>query len=524
MVAARAAVQAWNAKNLLPIEDLGMWDTYEARLFRYYFYDLYYNNSAYSSIAAWVARMKFEKKLYKNIRSIYNPVQRLVDMYPAKIYGGALDLEKLTSGAIPIVGAGVALTNAIRQLWQWSNWGVNKSLFVRNGARYGDKVLKVVDESDKEKVRLEVLHPGKIKEVTRDAVGNVKAVTIEYQREEPSPPAPFGQPPRKPTRTYVYTEKIDQERFQFFKNGTPWDYINGVEKGEFAEYENPYGFVPLVIGQHKDLGLQWGANAFHGQAEKIDELNDSASLLNDQERNTVKAFWYLAGVKSTKEITAESAQVDEDGNSRRDVIDAIYGPAGSQPFPMVAPLNIEGALNNLQKMLDELERDMPELALHRLREQGQATAPGVRAVFSDASDRITEAAGNYNDTLVRAQQMAVSIGGFRRYRNFEPFDLESFDRGELEHTIKTRPMIEDQLSLKEEMDVLRDNGAPIWVVLEKLNYSKEVIDRVVNDKAEAERNAVRGAMQGIFGDQTGDEEDEDEPTPVTQPEMALAGA
>lgn len=524
MAAGRAAMQAWNAKNLLPIEDLGLWDTYEARLFRYSFYDLYYNNSAYSTLASYVARMKFDKKLYKNIRSIYNPVQRLVDMYPAKVYGGDLDLETLTSGAIQIVGADEALKAALRQLWLWSNWGVNKSLFVRNGARYGDKVLKVVDEPDKEKVRLEVLHPGKIKEVTRDAVGNVKAVTIEYSRDEPAPPAAFGQPPRKPTRAYVYTEKIDQERFQFFKNGTPWDYINDVERGEFAKYDNPYGFVPMVTGQHKDLGLQWGANAFHGQVEKIDELNDAASLLNDQVRKIITVPWYFAGVKRKAELTVESAEIDNEEGNRRDRLDAIYGPQGSQPHPMVAPLDIPGALSNIESMLDELERDMPELALHRLREQGQATAPGVRAVFSDASDRLTEAAGNYNDTLVRAQQMAVSIGGMRKYRNFEPFDLGSFDAGDLEHTIKTRPVIEDQLSLKEEMDVLRDNGAPLWMILGKLNYSQEDIDRAMGEKAEAERNAVRGLMQSVFPPDEGDDEDEDEPTPVKQPEMALAGA
>lgn len=473
LIAGRAALTAFNgaaasqAAMMMPTSDSG-WDVYEARLRRYRMYDLYYNNTVYSSLTANAEVQKLLNSLYKHIRPLKNPVARLVDLYVAKTYGGQLDLQTLNGGAIPIAQASDQVRQAIRQLWVWSNWNENKSLYVRNGAIYGDSYIKIVDDPQRKRVRMEALHPGKIVRCEYDEVGNIRAAQIEYDIEHPE----------DMKRTATYTEMINNEQFATFLDGELYAFNNDANGKPIAQWDHGYGFVPLVHVQHKNLGLRSGVNPYHSTLPKINEVNDSASLLNDQIRKVITPLWYFAGVGAPKKPGESTLQVAnaETGDDERDQVTAIYGPIGSKPEPMIAPLDIVGALKNIDGQLDELERDMPELALHRIREQsGSMTAPGVRAGYSDAIDRILEARGNYDGALIRAQQMALTIGGLGGYKNFEGFDINSYENGELDHYINERPVIEDQLSVQEKIAALGSSGAPSTAIWREMGYSEDQI-------------------------------------------------
>lgn len=501
----QTAIKTYNEKALIPDDTLG-WDDYAYRLFRYSLNDAYYNNTIYQDILTFAATHREKRKLYAYVRGIYNPVARLCDLYVAKVYGGNLDYEKLMRGAIPIAQADPRLRTAICQLWLWSNWGQQKSLYVRNGAKLGDSFIKIVDEPDRRKVRMEVLHPSRVRDVTVDAVDNVKAITIEYLRSHPE----------RPDTLVWYTEIIDGEWYRTFLNNQPYAFYQDATGKMVDAWRNPYGFVPVVKTSHKDMGLRFGASAFHMSLPKIDELNDAASLLNDQIRKTMNPPWYLAGVNSTNKKDIKSSKSEED----RDSVTILTGPEGSQPYPMVMPVNIADAGANVDRILLEIERDMPELALYKIREAGNMTAPGVSAGYSDAIDRFVEARGNYDDGLVRAQKMGVSIGGFRGYDGFEGYTLDSFAAGALEHSIAERPVINDTLSKKEKMDVLQANGAPLWLVLAELDYAQDVIDRAMLEKEAQARMAARGFADSIFGTASSNETDEAEDEDVTDGEEA----
>jgi hypothetical protein len=487
MVAAgRAAVRAFNERALIP-DDLYGWDDYASRMARYYLSDAYYNNIAYSSIVSFAAQLKLNAGLYRHIRGIYNPTQRLVEAYVASVYGGPLDMESSTKGAIPIAKADDRLREAIRQVWIWSNWGIQKSLYVRQGAKLGDVAIKVVDDRDSRKVRLEVLHPGKIKTVDVDAVGNVKSIVIEYEYNEE---LPVGNALTSilQKKTHIYREEIDQDRFATFRDGEAFAFFKDAQGNPVTEWSNDYGFVPVVRSQHRDMGLLWGANAFSGSLGKINELNDAASILNDQVRKAVNAMWYFAGVSKKDELTVRA----ED----KDMVPAIYGPKDSQPYPMVFNIDITAASNNIQAMLAELERDLPELALHRIRESGNLTAPGVKAAYRDAIGKFTEAQGNYDDALIRAQQMAVSIGALGRYDGFQAFDLGSYARGDLAHFIAERPVVEESLTLQERINFLMQSGAPESAVWEAMNIPQETIAQWQKELA-----SKQAAVEARFNDQ-----------------------
>ena len=53
------------------------------------------------------------------------------------------------------------------------------------------------------------------------------------------------------------------------------------------------------------------------------------------------------------------------------------------------------------------------------------------------------AQSNYDGGFESAVQMACMIGGFRRYKNYEPYSLDSVTKGDLEFTMKSRPIFED---------------------------------------------------------------------------------
>lgn len=491
--AARAAWTTYNARALEPIEEFGWdrWDTYYARLFRYYHYNTYYTNTVYTDLIAYAATHKWQAGLYKHIRGIYNPVARLTDLYVAKVYGGQLDFQGLHKGAIPITVADDQLRTAISQVWKWSNWGQKKSLYVRYGANLGASVIKIVDDRQRQKVRMEVLHPGKIKEVDFDDAGNVKKVVIEYLRQDDEtlsyPEGTLTQP-----LSYTYTEKIDKETFSTFKDGEPFAYYTDASGKPVDKWDNEYGFVPVVIVPHRDLGLRWGANSYHTILHKIDELNDAASLLNDQVRKAVNLIWYFPGVTAKKDIIVTTDDKDQ--------IPALYGPKDStNPYPMVFPLNIHDAGENVQSLLEEIERDTPELSLHRVRETGRATAPGVASVYSDATDRIQEARGNYDDGEVRAHQMAIAIGGEMQYEGFLGYNLKSYDRGDLEHYIGERPVIRDMLAKTDRLTALAAIPGTDKLQLEELDYDQETIDEVLAVQDQQTRAAARGLADSIFG-------------------------
>lgn len=460
--AGRAAWAAWNGQALIPTQQAG-WESWASCLFRYELYDQYFSNNVYSFSDRQSPIHKSAYELYKNIRAIENPVNRLIELYVSKVYGGSINMETLTTGAVPFILNDDFTRDALKRCIIDSNWTTQKSLYVRQGALYGDVGLWVVDDRERQEVRIETLDPRKIKHLEFDSVGKVTNAHIEYYKvDEHDVTAPGAMPSRE---MCLYTLIATEHKFSTFKNGTPFAYFKDASGTPVSEWPNEYGFVPLVMVQHRNIGLSRGMNPFQASLRKIDELNDMVSLLDDAIRKHVNVLWYFAGVNNKADIDASAVN--------RDQMPAVYGPAGSVPNPMVAQIDIGAASTHIGELLLEIERDMPELALHRLRERGIATAPGVRASYSDAIDRIVEARGNYDAGLTRAFQMALRIGGYNRYDDYESFSLDS----EPDFYIAERPVIEDEIPKADKVAMLQKTGAPKEALWSELGFPQDVIDQ-----------------------------------------------
>lgn len=452
MATLTAAREAWRVS---AHEQEGPWSDVENRRKRYAFLWQYYENQLYVDMQSHRAA----HGLYRHIRGIYNPVARLTDFYVAKIWGGNLDFETL-SGAIPIETNNEALRGPIADIWRWSNWAAKKTIATRWGACLGDMVIKVVDRAEtKKQVYFQVMHPRMIKDALFDHRGYVQSCVIEYIDSEPT-----GE--EGVYRDFTFKETITKEKFATFKDDEPFDYRTYNEGDEIVgpTWENPYGFVPLVISNHKDVGLDWGQCCFAGGIEKIDELNDQASIFDDRLRQANNPNWFVAGA-GAGDIDLSSDDATTTDQFRRQTMNILFGPEGAKLQAFLNDSGMDQTLDNIGELLKELERDFPELALHRMRESDMS-GRALRIVFQDISDRVIEARGNYDSALVRLLQMAISIGGDGGL--FSGFNLESYAAGNEELRIGDRPVLTEAVDL-EALKLASETGVPGRHIWAKLN-------------------------------------------------------
>lgn len=414
----------------------------------------YYQNSTFDDLNTW-ARYREEFTLYRNIRSIYNPTRRIVNFYVAQVYPGVLseDADKLPDGvqlAIPLSeDTPDELKTAIAQFWQWANWQSGNRLMVRYGGASGSVLVECVDNVAGGKVSTNVRWPGLVSDLSLDDVGHVKAYTLEYQALDED-----GQ-------TFTYRKEVDQESFRYFRNDAPFT----PEGAEGAEVENVFGFVPAVWSKHLDEGDDWGAPAISGSIQKIDELNGLASHVHDgidiliDSPGIISTDGAVGKLKDQAEALKGKAQDEFSAvNATRHKPTTrmlLKGPKDTSWHPLVANMNPDDALGNMDRVLSEIEHDFPELSMYQqLRKMSQVTGPGAARMMGDVYSRVLEVSANYDTQSIKLFQMAVAIAGFRQregaggwamrteqQKKFAPFDLESYRKGQLDFAIMPRPLI-----------------------------------------------------------------------------------
>jgi len=414
-----------------------------SRQTRYDIFWAFYASDAYRNVHSWAKQYKTSYGLYQYIRNLYNPAFRLGEFWRHHLFGGALDPlagdGKDAPSTLPIVTENEELRPAIAALWRWSNWGTQKDVTALWGAVMGDCILRVVDNPEAGKVYIERLHPGVIEGLVKDDFGNIKGYSLTETRADPR----NGKPVQ-------YQEVVSRDGvnvfYQTFLNGVPFAW-----NGEMAEWTVPYGFVPMIHIQHNDVGLSWGWSEYHPARSKIHEIDDLASLLGDQVRKVIAgSSWMISGAHKPKTSPVPSSYtsrnaVEISDTSRpevgREEMNVFWAPdKGVTATPMVLTLDIPGIVGALQEQIKELERDYPELRFDNLRETGTVSGAALRVARQPAETKVRGRRAVYDGALVKIQQMAIGIGGWRGYPGFEGFDLASYAAGDLEHHIGDRPV------------------------------------------------------------------------------------
>jgi hypothetical protein len=477
----------YRAKDLTPFLEFG-WDHVEARRNRYAIYRAYDYNSMYSQLHAFTQVMKETNRLYKFIRGIYNPVGRAKLIMASNVYKGSINRQYLKAGAMPLEYDNEALTVPLQQIIKWSKLDSQLARYVETADVKGDGAWWIVDDPERERVRLESIQPDKVYDAEFDEAGNVKAAIIEYNRQDTTPIAKrdLSSNANVPwydanLKTYLFRMKLwvadGACRFETYKDNELYPFIKDEDGVARATGSLPYDFVPLVIAPFSPGEGRYGKCAFYNALDKINAVNDGASLVLDQVRKIVVAILKAKGIRKD--------QLRIDMNSPSGLPIFFIDDPEADVEPLVSNLDLAGAHKIVQDALVEVEKDMPELMFEKgLGNNERPTLPGLSTGFAPAIGRIEDARRNLDPGLAAALQMAITIGGVRGYQGFNGIDLSTYDRGDMDLRLKERPVIADTMTAKE-----RVNAYPTIANL-PLTYQRVALIEMGHTEPDAEKIAV----------------------------------
>jgi hypothetical protein len=504
-----------------PLDDAA-WELWENRVQRYRFLWAVYENSAYSDRHLWSHEMRRVWDLYAHVRSVLSPAHGLGEFYAQRLMGGALDRAagdgSVVPSALPIVPAtpagtvDPALRTAIGRVWRDSNWQVAKSVWTRYGAVFGDTLLQVVDDQARRKVYLVPVRPTSLKYVDVDPFGNCKGYVLEEERPDPEWDGTGTQD--SVTYTEVCEKRGEAVTFRTFNGGDPYDwrsYPDGVSR-RVTEWTRPYGFVPLVLTQHIPVGGCFGWSEFHALLSRIRELDDLGSCLTDQARRklnnpvAINAAQPREGVHNRPRTSASEV----DARSQSDV--PTRGTQGVRwidksdlkIIPLVGDLAMAEVTGHARMILDLIYAEYPELLVDSPLMAADQSGRARRILRQAAEAKVVARRAAYDDPLVRAHQMAVTMGALGGYPDYD-FPPGAFEDGALDHAIGPRPVFAVDPLDDAELLLTEGNAAVAWanaevppeVFLKWLGKPAADIAEVVRLREEERREAERRALRQL---------------------------
>ena len=405
----------------------------------------YFESTAYDDASVWQA-YRARHRLPRSQRLIYNPTRRAVNWYAGRIYPGAWteDGKPLPDGTphvlqFPpdVIEQRPALVLAALQELNWGNWQANRIVFEREKGIVGTGFVEIVDDLERRKVYPEIVPIERVADVTVDVTGNVKAYELAYRALD------------ERGNAYDYRKVVDRDSITVYR-----------DRQVIAEDPNPYGFAPGVLVKHQSTAGIFGAPAIAGVIPKIDEINRLATSVHNYIgllQGQPVVFWSeQAPAPIGKGGTSDDAGVGAASETIRWLWGKDSATTKGRVENMMQPVPVEGAGVRIDKLMEEIEADLPELTLDReLRSMSNVTGPGADRMMGDVRGRFDEVQANADAGTVKIIQMGVAIGGWRlnsgawgarsqltrQQQKFAPFDLDSFAAGDLDVALLPRPLV-----------------------------------------------------------------------------------
>ncbi|MBU2051565.1 MAG: hypothetical protein KKH61_21655, partial [Gammaproteobacteria bacterium] len=402
----------------------------------------YGNNDLYAVLRSDLAYVALEDA---SIKALENPAMRAVEFYPAKLWPGVLP------AALPIETENEAIIEPIQQVWKWSNWAARKQVFARYFACLGDGLLKVAQAGNGEsrRVYLQVLDPRYLTDFVEEERGYLTYIRLDaplVKRDAAGKATAY-------TRTEVWDKGAGTYRvWEHQKDaGEALERLPApTETRQMAEFG--VDFIPIVHAKFRDIGDPRGVGCFTAALDKIDEANRMVTRLHQMLFRHNRVTWALEanatgpdGRPLPPPVMPKTAndEVELGGDQ------FLALPGNARLVPLVPTIHYEAALAILQDYMLELEKDLPELAYYRLRQMGDLSGRAVKLLLSDAVDRALEARGNAEAALIRADEMALTIGSLTIGSLPALWDVGRYEQGAFDHAFTKRdifPLTEQEMA------------------------------------------------------------------------------
>jgi hypothetical protein len=350
-------------------------------------WDGYYGNSIFETLNNGGQREYLNSMLGNaeaaDLAGLFNPVASVVDLY-LQVFGGEWGKDVKCQGSPAVLAA-------LDQVWKWTNINKEQQPLCRMAATLGTVGIRVVwrdaDDPARRRVYLKAEHPRIIRDVQVDDRGNVEGIELEYDEAR-------GLGDDQEVWTIRETLTPKEMRVERVQLGTP---------RLISSDPNPLGVTPYVLLQHGYTGDVWGFNAFYRARQPLDRLNALLSHIDVQIHRHVRAKWAIfasGGPPSEIDLGDLSVAFFDTRNSAT--------PPVMQP--MVAPLALADATDQAKLQIELVEDMLPELKALAGKYLSGQSGETITELRKPAEDAILLARSNYEDALMKAQQIALSAG------------------------------------------------------------------------------------------------------------------
>lgn len=436
-------------------------------------------------------------------RPFRNPANRVVEFYANKLWPGSVE------DAFILTADNERIIKPIQQVWAWSNMAVLKQVLARWYALYGDLFIKVVQTEDRAHVYQQGIEAQYVSDFDADERDYLTYIRIDQPMTKR-----VGDDIRSFTRTEVWDKAAGSYRvWEHAKTAdTPLDQLGVAAQ---AEEMSAFGidFLPFVRAKFRDIGEDRGVGCFTHCLDKIDEANQLATRLHQLLFRHGGPVWAVAANALDKEGRPMPAPIfgvptilrggQENDRGEIEIGDdkMLRLPGNSTLQALVPTLDYASALNILNAQMEELARDLPELAYYSLREKGELSGRAVRLLLSDAVAKAEEARGSAVNAFVRANQMALTIAQGAGVEGFT--GLGTFEAGDFDHTIALPEIV--PLDETEESSAMMarnsaykmgvDAGLPLEIQLQRAGWSEDEMAELAAAKqsADAAQTVTLGA-------------------------------
>jgi len=426
----------------------------------------------------------------RNIKPLRNPANRIVEFYAAKVWSGSLP------HALPIEADNEAIIEPIYRIWSNSNWQSVKQLAVRTLVTKGDLFIQV-GTGESGNVYMQVVQPEYVTDYDTDERGFLKWLRIDM-------PQTRRKPDGKQEHFYR-TEIWDKTSLRI------WDNKHGatvqMERLGEAQSEDFLGdmgidFIPFVYVPLKADPTKRAVGAYTLMLDKIDEVNRQATRLHEMMFRYNKPFWATersgvdsAGRPKPPVNLGVNAPVTNDSDNDDDIINL---PADTSLKALVPDLAWTAHIQAIHDQMEELEKDLPELAYSNLR-NSDMSGRAIGLLLGDTIDRGKEARAAAEDALIKAQKMTLTIG-----QNLGMWsNIGTYEGGDFEHAFRERDIIDvSALDKATTFQMWASAGAPAGFALRETGYTDDEIGQYNSDADAAARAQSTNLAAGLLNART----------------------
>lgn len=410
-------------------------------------------------------------------KPLRNPAKRVVEFYASKLWGGSLP------NALPIETENDTIIPAIEKIWEWSNWGSEKQTCARWFANFGDMVIKVSTNGDVDKaptrVFMQNIKPKYLTDFDVDERGYLTWGRFDVPRTRRNAKGDIEQY----THTEVWDKAANSYRVWHHEKGNRGgiDHMGQVRaEAEITDFGG-INFIPIVVQSFRSYGTERGIGAFTTELDKIDEVNRMATRMHNMMYRHNKPLWAtVRSASGTDGRPVPALNLGKDAPLTREDADEeiINMPGASDIKSLIPPINYEHFLATIDAQMMEIEKDLPELAYYRLRDL-QLSGVAAITMLGDTIDKAIEARGNGEAGMIRAQQMALTMG--QAYDLFDGVE-GTFESGDFDHSFRERPVI--ATSEMDRANVFKsyvDAGSPPEYALRRAGASEDEVSDYQED-------------------------------------------